>query len=56
MREETEETEREVDRIIAEAKLDCIDRGEGKGRRHVFINHSDVCICGDIDLKRERMK
>lgn len=34
----------------------CIDRGEDKGRCHVFLDHSDICQCGQVDLAKERMK
>jgi len=41
---------------ILESITHCIDRGEGKGMCHVFIDYKDVCQCGQIDLARERMK
>lgn len=45
----------EAERIIASIKS-CVDRGEGKGICHVFLDHSDVCVCGKLDLSRERLK
>lgn len=50
----------EANAIIEEAKHGCVDRGEHEGLRlgtcHAFLNHSDVCACGAIDLKKERMQ
>jgi len=47
--------EERFDAIIDSAKH-CIDRGEDKGKCHVFLDHSTKCQCGDIDLERERMR
>lgn len=57
---EMKEVESEVDRLIAKAQQGCVDRGvdpiSGKrGVCHSFKSNSDVCLCGAIDLKRERM-
>lgn len=49
-------TSNEVDRLIAEAKQGCVDRGEGRGRCHVFLDHSELCECGEVDLAKERMR
>jgi hypothetical protein len=45
---------------IIESSKNCIDRGvdpeSGKrGKCHVF-RADDVCLCGAIDLEKERMK
>jgi hypothetical protein len=34
----------------------CIDRGKDKGKCHVFLDHSNVCECGAVDLEKSRMK
>lgn len=34
----------------------CIERGEGKGKCHVFIDRNDICQCGKVDLAKARMK
>jgi hypothetical protein len=34
----------------------CFERGTGKGKCHVFLDHSPVCQCKEIDLRKERMK
>lgn len=55
----TEDQEQEVDiemRKVLASITDCVDRGEGRGRCHVFLNQSDICVCGQIDLAKERMK
>ena len=49
------EVAKEADDIL-ESILFCVERGEGKGVCHVFIDHSDLCQCGQIDLKKERMR
>jgi hypothetical protein len=49
------ETQQEADRIISSI-LTCIERGEGKGKCHVFLDHSNTCECGEKNLNRERMK
>lgn len=41
---------------IIQSATNCIDRGEGRGVCHVFLDRSDVCVCGDIDLAKERMR
>ena len=45
----------EADNIIASVTK-CIDRGEGKGMCHVFLDFNDICQCGKIDLAKARMK
>lgn len=46
----------EVNRIIGSARK-CVKREEGKqGKCHVFLDHSDICQCEDIDLTKERMR
>lgn len=50
----------EANEIIETAKQGCVDRGvdpvSGKrGKCHVFLE-SDICVCGETDLSRERMK
>lgn len=55
------ETSEEANKIIEEEKQKCVERGvdpeSGKrGKCHVFLDHSDVCVCGEIDLAKERMK
>lgn len=45
----------EVDDIL-ESIVTCVDRGEGKGKCHVFIDYEKVCQCGEVDLRKERMK
>lgn len=55
-----EEHQEEAERIIASINS-CVDRGvdpeSGKrGKCHVFLSGSDKCVCGDVDLSRERMK
>jgi len=52
------EVAQEMDTIIDSAT--CIDRGvdpeSGKrGKCHVFRG-ADICICGDIDLAKERLR
>lgn len=52
-----EEVSKEANKIIAEAKLNCEDRGEGFKPRHIYLEGSTKCVCGDgPDLERERMK
>jgi hypothetical protein len=56
---EKKEVAQEADEIIASA-TNCIDRGEDqesgkRGTCHVFRD-SDVCMCGEIDLAKERMR
>lgn len=41
---------------IIESARHCVDRGEDKGKCHVFLDHSNVCECGDVNLERERMR
>ena len=55
-----QELAKEMNQIIEEIK-DCVDRGvdpeSGKrGKCHVFIDRSDKCVCGDVDLNKERMR
>lgn len=52
---------REVDLLIAEAQKGCVDRGvdpvSGKrGKCHSFKAKSDVCLCGAMNLEKERVK
>ena len=59
--EQDRETEREVDRLIAEAQKGCVDRGvdpiSGKrGVCHSFKANSDVCLCGEVNLAKDRMR
>lgn len=61
LEKQQETTESEVDRLIAKAKEGCVDRGvdpvSGKrGICHSFVGRSDVCLCGEIDLTKSRMK
>lgn len=49
------EVSKEANKII-ESITACVDRGEGKGKCHVFLDHNDVCQCGLIDLTKARMK
>jgi len=35
------------------AKLRCVTREEGK-KSHVFLDHSNKCECGDVDLNKYR--
>lgn len=56
--EETKRAE-EVNQLVESVK--CFDRGvdpeSGKrGRCHVFLDHSDICQCGDVDLRKERAR
>lgn len=46
----------EANRIIEIAKQGCVDRGEGKGKCHVFLDHSNVCECGEVDLTKHQLK
>ena len=41
--------------IIEQAKK-CTERGEGRGKVHVFLDRSLLCQCEDLNLERERMK
>lgn len=54
------EVESDIDRLIAKAQEGCVDRGvdpiSGKrGVCHSFKANSDVCLCGEVNLNRERM-
>ena len=44
---------------IINSAVSCIDRGELDGLKlgkcHVF-RESDVCMCGEVDLAKERMR
>lgn len=53
--DEDKDHQQEAERIIASIKS-CVDRGEGKGICHVFLDHSNICQCGKIDLTKARMK
>lgn len=47
----------EANKIIAEAKLSCEDRGEGFNPRHVYLEGSTICVCTKgPDLMKERMR
>jgi hypothetical protein len=46
---------REGNEVIASIAK-CVERGPGKGKCHVFLDHSNICQCEDIDLTRERMR
>lgn len=46
---------KEANEVIETAKR-CIERGEGKGKCHVFIDKSDTCECGQMDLSKARMR
>ena len=41
--------------IIEQAKK-CTERGEGRGKCHVFLDGSLLCECKTVNLERERMK
>lgn len=45
----------EFDELIAKALSGGVDRGEGRGKCHVF-RESDVCVCGEVDLSKARMR
>lgn len=50
----------EANRIIAETKAKCCERGETedgmkRGKCHVFVDQN-VCECGEIDLRKERLR
>ena len=49
------DAEKESDEII-NSVTHCIERGEGQGKCHVFLDHSTVCECKSIDLEKSRMK
>lgn len=53
--EDDQSVAQELDEII-ESVTHCIDRGMDRGKCHIFLDHSNKCECGDIDLERERMK
>ena len=36
---------------VQQVRQGCMDRGE-QGKCHVFLEHSDVCECGERKLKR----
>jgi hypothetical protein len=38
------------DRIV---ELKCVQREDGK-KSHVFLDHSNKCQCGDVDLNKYR--
>lgn len=42
----------EANSVIQQARQGCVDRGEGRGKCHVFLDHSDVCECGERRLTR----
>jgi hypothetical protein len=46
---------REGNEVIASIAK-CVERGPGKGKCHVFLDHSNICQCEDIDLTKERMR
>jgi len=35
------------------ARLQCVRREDGK-KSHVFLDHSNKCVCGDVDLNAYR--
>ena len=54
-REEDLSVSERANAIIEQAKK-CTERGEGRGKAHVFLDHSLKCECGKIDLERARMR
>jgi hypothetical protein len=50
-----EQIAKEANRIIEQAKK-CTERGEGRGKQHVFLGSGDVCECGKMDLQKVRMR
>lgn len=40
---------KEANEIISSATK-CVDRGEGKGKCHVFLDQSNICQCTDVHL------
>jgi hypothetical protein len=38
------------------AALECVERGEGRGKCHVFLDNSGRCQCGERDLSKFKMK
>jgi hypothetical protein len=56
--EQTDPSIAERANAIINGATECIDRGEHDGMKrrtcHVF-RESDVCMCGDVDLRRYRM-
>lgn len=59
---ETDSIAQEADRIIAEAKQGCKDRGEiepgiRRGKMHIWLEGSDICACPEkIDLSKYTMR
>lgn len=49
------EVAEETNKILA-GITECVERGEGKGKCHIFIDHRDICQCGKIDLNKYRMQ
>ncbi len=45
-----QEPKEEVNDIL-ESIVYCVDRGEGRGKAHVFIDWNDRCQCGERVLK-----
>jgi hypothetical protein len=41
---------------VLDGVVGCVERGEGQGKCHVFFVGADVCECGTIDLRKERMR
>ena len=52
----TKESIAEEANKVIQSITNCVERGEGKGTCHVFLDHSNLCACGKIDLNKERMK
>jgi hypothetical protein len=50
------EVAEEANQIIRSASK-CVTTGEGmlRHKTHVFLDHSNVCECGDVDLTKQRM-
>lgn len=53
--QDSEEVASQANEVIS-GVTKCIDRGEGKGKCHVFLDGSDLCQCEDVDLTKERMR
>jgi hypothetical protein len=51
----TTEIAEEANKIIEQAKK-CTERGEGRGKCHVFLDGSLICECEDVDLAKERLR
>jgi hypothetical protein len=44
------ETTGTANTTITTARQGCVERGEGRGKCHVFLEWSNVCVCGERRL------